>query len=82
MYQLINADDQLRSLIGKEVRVSGDAQPVQSAESREVTPPAAPAATSGRPDGDAKVSTVTDTKLDVHKLAVNAVSATGDACPR
>jgi hypothetical protein len=80
VYQLMNADDQLRNMVGKEVRVSGQAEPTQSAETREVTPPA-PTATSGKSTEAApKVSTVTDTKLDVHKLTVASVTPTGDTC--
>ena len=78
VYQLMNADDQLRNLVGKEVRVTGEAQPTQSAETREVTPPA-PTATAGE-TAEPKVSTVEDTKLDVHKMTVASVAPTGDAC--
>ena len=81
VYQLVNADDQLRNLVGRAVRVTGEAEATQKAETREVTPPA-PAATSGKPGTDATVSTVTDTKLDVHKLTVASVAPTGDTCPK
>jgi len=84
-YQLINADDQLRNLVGKEVRVSGEPQPSQVAETREVTPPAQAAGTSGKPQtakpgSTPTVSTVTDTKLDMQKMTVASATATGDAC--
>ena len=78
-YQLVNADDQLRPLIGREVRVSGEAQATQKAETRAVTPPQ-PAATSGKSEPEAKVTTVEETKLDMQKLAVASVSPTGDPC--
>ncbi|PYR69661.1 MAG: hypothetical protein DMF88_05315 [Acidobacteria bacterium] len=81
VYQLMNANDQLRNLVGKKVRVTGEAQPTQSAEVRQVTPPA-PAATSGTSNAEPKVSTVEDTKLDVHKMTVASVAATGDTCPK
>jgi hypothetical protein len=81
VYQLMNADDQLRNLVGRKVRVTGEAQQTQSAEVREVTPPA-PAATTGKPGTEAKVSTVEDTKLDVHKMTVASVAPTGDACAK
>ena len=80
-YQLVNAEDQLRPLVGKEVRVSGEAQPTQKAETRAVTPPQ-PAATSGRSDTKAQVSTVENTKVDMQRLTVASVSPTGDSCPR
>jgi hypothetical protein len=79
VYELMNADDQLRNLVGKEVRVTGEAQATQSAETREVTPPA-PTSTTGE-TAEPKVSTVEDTKLDVHKMTVASVTPTGDACP-
>lgn len=79
VYQLVNADAQLRNLVGKEVRVTGEAEATQSTETRAVTP-AAPAATAGK-STDAKVSTVEDTKLDMRKLTVASATATGDTCP-
>jgi len=79
VYQLMNADDQLRNFVGKEVRVTGQAEAIQSAETREVTPPAA-ATTGTSAEAQPKVSTVTDTKLDVHKLTVASVTPTGDSC--
>lgn len=78
-YQLVNADDQLRPLVGREVRVTGEAQPTQKADTRAVTPPQ-PAATSGTSGPDAKVTTVEETKLDTQRLAVASVSPTGDPC--
>jgi hypothetical protein len=79
VYQLVNADEQLRNLVGKEVRVTGEAEATQSTETRAVTPPA-PAATAGK-SNDARVSTVEDTKLDMRKLTVASATATGDTCP-
>ena len=81
VYQLMNADDQLRNLVGREVRVTGESQQTQSAEIREVTPPA-PAATSGNSSAQPKVSTVEDTKLDVRKMTVASVTPTGDTCAK
>lgn len=78
-YQLLNADDQLTSLVGREVRVTGEAQPAQKADARAVTPPQ-PAATSGKSETDAKVTTVEETKVDMQKLVVASVAPTGDAC--
>ena len=80
VYQLMNADDQLRNFVGKEVRVTGQAEAIQSAETREVTPPAAAATPGASAETQPKVSTVTDTKLDVHKLTVASVTPTGDSC--
>jgi len=80
VYQLVNADDQLRNLVGKQVRITGEAQATQSAETREVTPPAPTAATSGKSGEEPRVSTVEDTKLDVHKMTVASITPTGDTC--
>ena len=80
-YELAKQEDQLRALIGKEVRVTGEAQPTQKVETHEVTPPR-PAATSGAADAKAQVSTVENTKVDMQKLTVASVSPTGDSCPR
>lgn len=80
-YQLVNADDKLTALVGREVRVTGEAQPTQRAETRAVTPPQ-PAATSGKSATDAKVTTVEETKVDMQKLSVASVAPTGDNCPR
>jgi hypothetical protein len=79
VYQLINADDQLRNFIGREVRVTGEAEALQSTEARAVTPPA-PAATSGKPGAGATVSTVEDTKVDSRRMTVASVTPTGDNC--
>ena len=81
VYQLVNANDQLRNLVGKEVRVTGEARAGQSTETRAVTPPA-PTATSGKPNTEAKVATVEDTKLDTRTLTVASVSVTGDSCTK
>jgi len=78
-YQLVNADDQLRPLVGREVRVTGEAQATQRAETRAITPPQA-TATSGNSEPEAKVTTVEETKVDLKKLAVTSASPTGDAC--
>jgi hypothetical protein len=80
-YPLVNADDQLTSMVGREVRVTGEAQPAQKADTRAITPPQ-PAATSGQSEADAKVTTIEETKVEMQKLAVASVSPTGDACAR
>jgi hypothetical protein len=78
-YQLINADEQLRPLVGREVRVTGEAQPAQKADTRAITPPQ-PTATAGQSQAGAKVTTVEETKVDMQKLAVTSASPTGDPC--
>lgn len=78
-YQLVNANDQLLPLVGQKVRVTGEAEPLQTVETREVTPPA-PAATATSGKAPAQVSTVEDTKLHIHRLTVTSVAGTGDPC--
>jgi hypothetical protein len=91
-YQLVGRDDQLREHVGKRVRISGEAEPAQVAETREVTPSAPPATTGtgtagtrGRaeePAGDAEpqVTTQAQTRLEVRTLRVASVTPTGDDC--
>jgi hypothetical protein len=79
-YQLVNADDQLRNLVGKRVQVIGDATSQQKAETREVTP-AAPAATSGSASDKGQVSTVEDTKVGSNTLRVTSVMPVLGDCP-
>jgi hypothetical protein len=79
VYELTNAGDQLIVLVGQKVRVTGEAEPVQIAEVRELTPVApATAATSGK--APAKVATVEDTKLHLQRMTVTSVAGTGDSC--
>jgi hypothetical protein len=80
-YELVNANDQLLPLVGQKVRITGEAEPVQTAEALELTvPDPATAATSGKTP--AKVTTVEDTKLRVERLTVTSVAGTGDTCTR
>jgi hypothetical protein len=83
-YQLTNADDELRQHVGKQVRVTGEAEPARIAEVRESTPPgSASAGTAGRQGGgnDAAVSTETRTRLEVRRMSVRTVSPANGECP-
>jgi hypothetical protein len=84
-YQLIGNADELRQLVGKQVRVSGEADPPKVAEVREATPPTSGATgTAGEAEpakpGEPKVATTTETRLEVTQLRVQSVTATGEAC--
>ena len=84
-YQLTNADEMLQPHVGKQVRVTGEAEPARVAEVRETTPsaPAAPAGTAGQ-QGTANqpaVSTETRTRLETRRMSVTSVTPTGDNCP-
>jgi hypothetical protein len=84
-FQLVNADEKLRSLVGHQVRVVGVAEPIHVAESRELTP-AQPAGTSGpeppKSTGQpsATVSSQETTKIAVHTLRVSSVEPMSSEC--
>lgn len=88
LYQLIGDSDELRKYVGREVRITGDAEPAQVAELRESS--SAPAGTSGatadaqrqgQPAGGAQVRTESNTRLETRQLRVATVAPTGDQCP-
>ncbi len=87
-YQLIGNEDELRQLVGKQVRVSGEADPPKVAEVRESTPPTAAGSgatgTAGQAEpakpGEPQVATSTQTRLEVTQLRVQSITATGEAC--
>lgn len=86
-YQLIGKDDELRQLVGKQVRVSGEADPPKVAEVRESTPPTSASGATGTAGqaeppkpGEPKVATSTETRLEVTQLRVQSIEATGEAC--
>jgi hypothetical protein len=75
LYQLVGNTDELRKHVGREVRVTGDAEPGQRAELQQPTE-STPAGTSGS-TGGARAQTRVETRL----LRVATVTATGDECP-
>lgn len=86
-YQLIGDADELRKLVGRQVEVSGAANPPRVAEVREMTPPTEPGSatgTTGAPtppeSGEPRVATTTETRLEVTQLRVEALSDTGQPC--
>lgn len=78
MYQLVGHDADLSQHIGREVTVTGDAEPAQVAELRE-TAPARPIGTSGDP-ARLRVATQAQTRFETRKLLVNTITPTGDDC--
>ena len=90
-YQLIGKDDELRQLVGQQVRVNGEADPPKVAEVRESTLPTAASSgtgatgTTGQAEpakpGEPQVSTSTATRLEITQLRVQSITATGEACP-
>ena len=92
-YQLVGNDEELRQHVGKQVRVTGEAEPTQVSEVRESTPPAPQSGTSGtgtatgtagqKPESagaQPQVKSETETRLEVTKLRVQSVTPTGESC--
>jgi hypothetical protein len=81
-FQLIGNEEELRRHVGKQVRVSGQAEPAQVAVVRESTPPAAdqqpPAGTSG--SAEPSVTAETQTRVEFRKLTVSSFEPTGASC--
>lgn len=87
LYQLVGNEDELRPHVGREVRVTGDAEPAQVAELRD-SGTSAPAGTAGStqgaaqpPGNQAQVRTEASTRIETRQLRVATVQPTGDACP-
>jgi len=85
-FQLVGNDDELRKHVGKQVRITGEAEAPKVAVVSESTPPAAPQG-SAKPEATAttgaaqpKVSTETETRMEVRKLTVSSVQPTGASC--
>ena len=80
-FQLIGSDDQLRSHVGKQVRVNGEAEAPKVAVVQQSTPPAPQPTAQGTAGGaEPKVSTQEQTRVEVRKLKVASVEPTGESC--
>ena len=80
LYQLVGTSDELREHVGREVLVTGEAQPAGIAEVREMTS-ATPVATSGSDAGaQPEVRTESQVRLETRQLRVLTVNPTGDDC--
>jgi hypothetical protein len=81
LYQLSGSEDELRQHVGREVRVTGMAEPAQVATVRESSG-AAPTGTAGAAQGSqAEVRTEAETRLETRRMRVGTVTPTGDECP-
>ena len=81
-YRLVGMDDRLRSFVGQRVEVTGDSQPDGVVDLVSATPAAAPAnGTTGTSGNDAKVSTASRARVEIHELRVKSVNPLGDKCP-
>jgi hypothetical protein len=80
-YRLVGMDDRLRSFVGQRVEVTGDSQPEGVVDLVSATPAAAPnSGTTGTSGSDAKVSTASHARVEIHELRVNSVIPLGDKC--
>jgi hypothetical protein len=81
-YRLVGMDDRLRNFVGQRVEVTGDSQPEGVVDLVSATPAAAPGnGTTGTSGSDAKVSTASRARVEIHELRVNSVNPLGDKCP-
>lgn len=80
MYQLVGQEAALRPHVGREVTITGDAEPAQIAELRESTAAPAPVGTSGEAGVEPQVSTQAQTRLETREMRVVTVTPTGDEC--
>ena len=80
-YRLVGMDDRLRGLVGQRVEVTGDSQPEGVVDLVSATPAAAPkAGATGTSGSDAKVSTASRARVEIHDLHVSSVTPLGDKC--
>ena len=80
-FQLIGNEADLRQHVGKQVRVSGEAEAPKVAVVQESTPPPADSRPQGTTGGaDPKVTTQAQTRMEIRKLNVTSVQPTGEAC--
>jgi hypothetical protein len=79
LYQLVGSGDELRKHVGREVSVTGVAEPAQVAELRDSSP-ATPTGTAGADGNRPQVQTQTQTRLETRRMRVATVTATGDDC--
>lgn len=84
LYQLIGDADELRQHVGKEVSITGDAEPARVAVVRESSAGSAGTSGTAQPnpptEGAPQVSTQSQTTLQTRELRVNSVTPAGD-CP-
>lgn len=88
LYRLIGNDEDLRGLVGRQVRVTGIAEPAQVAQVIEQSGAAGGAVgttgpergTATRESAEPQVTTTAETRIETRQLRVSTVAATGDAC--
>ena len=78
-YVLVGADEKLTNMVGKRVRVVGEANPAQVAEFHQVSPKVR-IRTVGSSDLAPAVSDYGVLRFEVHRLRVTSANPTGDDC--
>ena len=79
MYELAGSIDELRPYVGREIRVTGVAEPAQVADLRESSP-STPAGTAGTEGNRPQVQTQAQTRLETRQMRVDAITPTGNDC--
>jgi hypothetical protein len=80
-FRLEGKDDQLRPYIGKQVRITGDAEPANVAVMKESSPAGTQPEAAGTSGVEKPaVSTETETRVEVRKLTVASIEPTGQTC--
>jgi hypothetical protein len=84
-YLLVGPEHEFRRLVGQHVRVTGEIEPTQTAELRDLTPmvrvdPDRPAATTGNERPQPHVRSEQRVSLRVHQMHVRSIKPTGDSC--
>jgi hypothetical protein len=80
LYQLIGHDDELRKLMGREVRITGDAAPAQIAQIEQPATSSAVGTGGSSKANQGQVRTEAETRIETRQLRVATVTATGDEC--
>lgn len=78
-YMLVGADEKLTTMVGKRVRVVGEADPAQVAEIHQISPKVT-VRTVGSKDVHPMVSDYGVLRFEVHRLRVTSANPTGDDC--
>jgi hypothetical protein len=84
MYQLVNADDQLRALVHKEVRIGGEAEAPTVTQFRESVPSTGTGRDEVGTSGSQtpKVAVQESARIQMRRMSVLSVTPTGDDCQK
>jgi hypothetical protein len=82
IYRLVDMEKRLRPLVGQRVEITGEAEPEQVVDTREISPWVTPLNERpiGTADREPHVSAITTTRIEISDLRVRSVRPTGDRC--